>query len=62
MHIPTGICIKHSKVYVTQNRSNLLTVYSTDGKYLKSVGGKGKNHLEFDEPRGLDISTELNRI
>ena len=62
MNGPSGICIKHNKVYVTQFASNILTVYSTDGKYLKSVGGKGKNHLEFDKPRGLDISTELNRI
>ena len=62
MEFPLDICIKHNKVYVTQFLSNLLTVYSTDGKYLKSVGGKGKNHLEFDQPRGLDISTELNRI
>ena len=59
---PSGICIKHNKVYVTQFASNILTVYSTDGKYLKSVGGKGKNHLEFVMPSGLDISTELNRI
>ena len=62
MDLPADICIKHNKVYVTQIKSNLLTVYSTDGNYLKSVGAKGKNHLEFDGPRGLDISTELNRI
>ena len=62
MDVPSGICIKRNKVYVTQFRSNLLTVYSTEGKYLDSVGGKGKNHLEFDEPSGLDICTELNRI
>ena len=62
MDAPSSICIKHYKVYITQYRSNILTVYSTDGKYLKSVGGKGKNHLEFGGPRGLDISTELNRI
>ena len=59
---PSGICIKHNKVYVTQYTSNLLTVYSTDGKYLKSVGGKGNNHLKFGIPKGPDISTELNRI
>ena len=62
MSFPTGICIKHNKVYVTQCGSDLLTVYSTDGKYLQSVGGKGKNHLKFDKPKGLDTSTELNRI
>ena len=59
---PSGICISRNKVYVTQYGSNLLTVYSPDGKYLQSVGGKGENHLEFDDPRELDISTELNRI
>ena len=59
---PSDICIKRNKVYVTQNSSNLLTVYSIDGKCLDSVGGNGKNHLEFDQSRGLDISTELNRI
>ena len=62
MNGPSGICISRNKVYVTQCRSNLLTVYSPDGKCLQSVGGKGKNHLEFDDPRGLDISTKLNRI
>ena len=62
MNGPSAICIKRNKLYVTQYISNLLAVYSTDGKYLESVGLKGKNHLEFDGPRGLDISTELNRI
>ena len=59
---PADIIINQNKVYVTQFRSNLLTVYSTDGKYLELVGGKGKNHLKFDQPSGLDICTELNRI
>ena len=62
MNGPSGVCISRNKVYVTQRRSNLLTVNSPDGKCLQSVGGKGKNHLEFDYPRGLDVSTELNRI
>ena len=62
MNGPFGICISRNKVYVTQFRSDLLTVYSPDGKYLQSVGGEGENHLEFDYPRGLDISTKLNRI
>ena len=62
MNIPSCISIKQTKVYVTQYTTNLLTVYSTDGKYLQSVGGKGENHLEFDEPVGLDVSTKLNRI
>ena len=62
MKEPAGICIKQNKVYVTQNSSHCLNVYSTEGKYLDSVGVKGKNELEFDQPKGLDISTEKDRI
>ena len=58
MNVSSDICISRNKVYVTQNTSNLLTVYSPDGKCLQSVGGKGKTHLEFDKPRGLDVSTD----
>ena len=62
MKEPVGICIKQNKVYVTQFISHCLNVYSTEGKCIKSVGVKGKNELEFDRPRGLDISTEKDRI
>ena len=59
---PVGICIKHKKVYVTQHNPHCLNVYSTEGKFLKSVGVKGKKELEFDGPRGLNISTDKDRI
>ncbi|KAI6655967.1 E3 ubiquitin-protein ligase TRIM71-like [Oopsacas minuta] len=62
MNFPFGICINQNQFYVTQYGSNSLTVYSTEGKYLQSVGGKWKNELEFDKPRGVDYSTEMNRI
>ena len=62
MGMPDGICIKQNKVYVTQYNSHCLNVYSTEGKYLNSVGIKGKKELEFDGPRGLDISTDRDRI
>ena len=62
MQSPASICINQNKVYVTQIESNQLTVYSTDGKFLQSVGEEGKDHLEFDVPRGLDVSSELNKI
>ena len=62
MNSPVGICIKQNKVYVTQWSSHCLNVYSTEGKYLDSVGVKGKKELEFEQPRGLDISTEKYRI
>ena len=58
MGMPAGICIKQNKVYVTQYSSHCLNVYSTEGKYLNSVGVKGKKELEFDGPKGLDISSD----
>ena len=62
INTPAGICIKQDKVYVTQYRSHCLNVYSTEGKFLTSVGVKGRNKLEFYNPKGLDISTDKNRI
>ena len=62
MNGPAGICIKQNKVYVTQFDSHCLNVYSTEGKYLKSVGVKGKKKLMFRSPKGLDISTDRDRI
>ena len=62
MRIPAGICIKQNKVFVTQFSSHCLNVYSTEGKYLRTVGVKGKKELEFDTPNGLDISTDRDRI
>ena len=62
MGMPIGICIKQSKVYVTQYNSHCLNVYSTEGKYLRSVGMKGNKKLMFGRPGGLDISTDKDRI
>ena len=62
MGTPAGICIKQNKVYVIQYTSHCLNVYSTEGKFLKSVGVKGKKELEFAKPKGLDISTDKDRI
>ena len=62
MNGPVGICIKQNKVFVTQFSSHCLNAYSTEGKCLKSVGVKGNKKLEFDKPKGLDISTDKDRI
>ena len=62
MGAPAGICIKQNKVYVTQYTSHCLNVYSTEGKFLNSVGMKGEKELEFDKLKGIDISTDKDRI
>ena len=59
---PVGICINHSKVYVTQYGRHSLNVYSTEGKFLNSVGKKGNGKLQFDWPRAVVVSNEKKRI
>ena len=62
MNSPYGICINLNKVYVTQSDANSLCVYSTEGRYIQSVGGEGKSELEFDWPKGVAVSTVNNLI
>ena len=62
MTLPHGICINLNRVYVTQLNANSLTVYSTEGKYIESVGEVGNKELEFYWPRGVAVSTVNNLI
>ena len=62
MNGPSGVCISHNQIYVTQYYSHCLNVYSTETKFQKSVGSKGDKWLEFNKPRALAISTERNKV
>ena len=62
MNSPDGICINLNRVYVTQYYANSLTVYSTKGKYIQSVGRKGNKDLDFNFPKGVAVSTMNNLI
>ena len=62
MDKPDGMCICSGKIYVTQHAGHRLNTYTTGGKFLKSVGKKGVKKLEFDRPKGVDVSTARNRI
>ena len=60
MYSPEGICISLNRVYVTH--ANSLTVYSTEGKYIQSVGREGNKELEFISSEGVAVSTVNNLI
>ena len=62
MKTPNRICINPKKVYVTQLNAHSLTVYSTEGKYIQSVGKQGNKELEFNCPTGVAVSTAKNLI
>ena len=63
MNLPRGICINLNRVYVTQFIiAHSLTIYSTEGKYIESVGKEGNKGLEFNYPTGVAVSTVNNLI
>ena len=62
MNSPDGICIYLNRVYVTQFNADSLTVHSTQGKYIESVGREGNKELEFSCPKGVAVSTVNNLI
>ena len=59
---PNGICTFQDKMYVTQSKGNHLNIYSLEYKLLCSVGQKGSGELEFNDPRGITVSSEWSRI
>ena len=66
LYYPSGMCISNDSVYVTQDAVayavHCLNEYTAEGKFLKSVGKRGKNELEFYDPRGIAVSNDKNRI
>ena len=59
---PFGISISNNSVYVTHYNCHCLNEYTAEGKFLKSVGKKGKKNLEFAYPRAVAVSNDKNRI
>lgn len=53
---PRAIAIDpQERIWLSDTGNHRLVVYGKDGKFLKSVGQKGKGKLEFEEPFGLDF-------
>lgn len=48
------------RVWVSDTGNHRLLIYGSDGKFVKSVGQKGKGNLEFDEPFGIAFDGQGN--
>ena len=54
---PWGVAVdEDSNIYVSNVESHRLAKFNTDGKLVKSVGGKGDRIGQFSYPRGIAIS------
>ena len=56
---PVSITIdSHDVVYVGDGSNNRLSIFHTDGEFIKSIGKEGNGPLQFDGPHGLAVDKE----
>ncbi|XP_002739511.1 E3 ubiquitin-protein ligase TRIM71-like [Saccoglossus kowalevskii] len=61
---PDGIAISptNGRVYVCDNSSHCIRIYTQDGDYVKSFGSFGNGQCEFSNPYGMTINNKGNVI
>ena len=59
LNCPTNIAIDTSDnmVYVSENSNNRVSVFTSEGQFVKSFGRWGKGPGEFNHPHGLAVDT-----
>ncbi|KAI6649670.1 E3 ubiquitin-protein ligase TRIM71-like [Oopsacas minuta] len=62
MNLPVGICISQNNVFVTQWSYHCINTYELEGKFIKSVGSQGNGEVQFNFPRGLDVSDRDSNV
>ena len=59
---PYGVAVGNSgEVVVSELLNQCISVYSREGKHIRSFGSKGHNKEQFHDPRGVAITSD-NRI
>ena len=55
----TGVAVdEDGNIYVTDEESHRLSKFNSDGKLVKTVGGKGNRTGQFDRPIGIALSKD----
>ena len=56
---PHGVAVSNSgEVVVSEYSHHCISVYSREGKHIRSFGSKGSNKGQFDYPRGVAITSD----
>ena len=56
---PTGVAVdEDGNIYVTDVESHRLSKFNSDGKLVKTVGGKGSKTVQFKWPHGIALSKD----
>ena len=60
---PWGVAVNdHDVIVVTEILNHRVSVFRSDGTYLRSFGKKGKNNGEFAEPSGITFDSHGNIV
>ena len=57
---PTCAAFNNGKLYVTDELKNCVTVFNTEGQFIKEFGSLGNNTGSFDRPSGIAIDSDNN--
>lgn len=57
---PANIHVSANLVYVSDVFGAQVKIYSTDGKYLRSIGGRGDGFGQFARPKGIAVDQDDN--
>ncbi len=55
LSVPWGIYVASQYVYVTNWGNHTISVYTTEGKHVISLGKRGSNEGYFSNPRGVCV-------
>ena len=57
MNGPVGVAVdyRNNLVYVCESGNSRVSIFSTDGEFIKSFGQKGDGPAQFNWPRGIAL-------
>ncbi len=55
---PMNLAVGHDEVFVSDQIGRRVQVYSTDGRYLRTIGGPGVGFGQFDVPKGVAVDQQ----
>ena len=46
---------RYNQVYVVDHYNNCISIFTSDGQFIKSIGSKGSDDGQFDDPCGITV-------